>query len=172
VRKNRSAAQGGFTFIELLVVVALVAVLASIAAPSFISAIDKYQLKTAADNLTSDLQFARFEAIRNNQMAYVNFSTGTSWCYGINLGSACDCTTANSCQLKRVSSSDYKNVTLSSASFGGNPALDPKNGLSSLSGAALLQSRLGQQASVTLSLLGMVGICTPAGHALIGYPSC
>jgi len=150
----------------------MVAVLASWAVPSFIEAIDKYQLKTAADNLNSDLQFARFEAIRNNQTAYVNFSTGANWCYGINLGSTCDCTTANSCQLKQVTSSDYKNVTLSSASFGGSPALDPKRGLSSLSGTAQLQSRKGLQANVTLSLLGMVGICTPASQRLIGYPSC
>lgn len=57
----------GFTAIELMVVVALLAILASLAAPSFRNISESYRADAARDNLLNTIQFARTEAIRTGR---------------------------------------------------------------------------------------------------------
>lgn len=56
--------QHGFTAIELMVVVAIVAVLAALAGPSFTPLIERWRVRDAAEGLTSTLYLARSEAIK------------------------------------------------------------------------------------------------------------
>lgn len=58
--------QSGFTLIELMVVVALVAILATLATPSWTQMRVRAALRTAVNDFTSSLQFARSEAVRLN----------------------------------------------------------------------------------------------------------
>jgi type IV fimbrial biogenesis protein FimT len=58
--------RGGFTLIEVIVVVALLGIVAAIAAPSFRSFIGTMNSKSAAFDLISDLTIARSEAIKRN----------------------------------------------------------------------------------------------------------
>ncbi len=64
-RRRRS---DGFTLIEAVVVVALLAIVAAIAAPNFRSFIGTMNSKSAAFDLISDLTVARSEAIKRNQI--------------------------------------------------------------------------------------------------------
>jgi type IV fimbrial biogenesis protein FimT len=54
----------GFTLIELVVTVAIVAILVSLAAPSMRKIIDTQHVRSGADNLQTALLFARSEAIK------------------------------------------------------------------------------------------------------------
>lgn len=54
----------GFTLIELMVVVAIVALLSALAAPSFKQMIQSNTISAAVNGLLSDMRFARSEAIR------------------------------------------------------------------------------------------------------------
>lgn len=56
----------GFTLIEVIVVVTLLAIVAAIAAPSFRSFIGTMNSKSAAFDLINDLTVARSEAIKRN----------------------------------------------------------------------------------------------------------
>ncbi len=56
----------GFTLIELIVSIAILAILLSLAAPAFTSFIASQRLKTAASNLQSFLLTARSEALKRN----------------------------------------------------------------------------------------------------------
>jgi type IV fimbrial biogenesis protein FimT len=59
--------QLGVTLIELCVVMAIVAILYSQAAPAFSAWVQNAQIRTAAESIQSGLQLARSEAIRRNR---------------------------------------------------------------------------------------------------------
>ena len=56
--------QGAFTLIEVLVVIAVVGVLASLAAPSFTPTIERWRVRQAVEDMTSTLYLARSEAVK------------------------------------------------------------------------------------------------------------
>ena len=64
----------GFTIIELVIALAIVALLASIALPSFIGWLQERRLSGATVNLLSDLEQAKMRAIRENVFVAVLFS--------------------------------------------------------------------------------------------------
>lgn len=61
----------GFTLIELMVVVALVAVLQTLAAPALSGMVNSMRLTTAVNSLFSSLLLARSEAIKRNSRVVV-----------------------------------------------------------------------------------------------------
>ena len=70
----------GLTLIELMMAIAVAAILLALAAPSFTQAIAKNRLSTAAGELTGALQLARAEAIRNNRRVVLCRSADASTC--------------------------------------------------------------------------------------------
>lgn len=73
----------GFTIIELLVVVALVAVLAGIAVPSFRTFLVKRTVQAAADALITDLRYARSEAVKRSARVSLCQSLNGTSCAGV-----------------------------------------------------------------------------------------
>jgi len=65
----------GFTMLELIVVVAIVAILASLAMPSFSTMIQNSQIRNAAESIQNGLQLARAEAVRRNTTIGFQFTT-------------------------------------------------------------------------------------------------
>ena len=63
----------GFTLLEMMVAIAILVILTSIAIPNFIAWLPKYRLATAADKLFVLLQQARLRAIRDNANVVLNF---------------------------------------------------------------------------------------------------
>ncbi len=72
--------QGGFSAIELMIVVAIAAILLTIAAPSFSALMANLRLTTAADNLLGTIALARSEAIKRNVPIGVCASNDNSTC--------------------------------------------------------------------------------------------
>ena len=166
----------GFTLIELMVTIVVATILLLVAVPSFNNLVDTNRLMSATSMLYSDLQFARSEAIRNNNQVQLNFNQAAS-CYGMILGTAaCDCTVTstaatNFCGLKRVTSANLGSITV--VSFASPTGFDPVRGmiLSATAGSVTLQSASGKQARVNIGLLGRISLCSPAGTTGV-YPSC
>lgn len=67
----------GFTAIELMVVVAIVAVLTALAGPSFRDLIDGWRVRSAAEEVTNTIYYARSEAIRRGGRVSVRKNCGT-----------------------------------------------------------------------------------------------
>ncbi|MGY0503795.1 GspH/FimT family pseudopilin [Luteimonas sp. e5] len=74
--------QAGFTLVELMVTIAVLAILVGIAMPSFRDTMRSNRLVSATNDLTSALALARTEAIRNTRGAGVCASTAGTACDG------------------------------------------------------------------------------------------
>ena len=61
----------GFTAIELMVVVAILAVLTTLAAPSFHLIIERWRVRQTVEGLQSTLQYARSEAVRRGGGVFI-----------------------------------------------------------------------------------------------------
>jgi len=74
--------QLGFTLLELLITVAISALLITIAAPSFQDYIAKNKVQTEARKLQSDISFARSEAVTGSKYISICASTDGKSCNG------------------------------------------------------------------------------------------
>jgi type IV fimbrial biogenesis protein FimT len=68
---------GGFTLIELMATIGIMAVVMAIAVPSFLSFLPSLRLADAARQIATDLQQVRMKAIAQNTAYQVNFSAST-----------------------------------------------------------------------------------------------
>jgi type IV fimbrial biogenesis protein FimT len=78
--RRPSWAVRGFTLIELMVVLGIVAVIVSFAAPSYETMTRSMRMRNAANDLLSAMAYARSEAIRRNAPVTVCSSTNGTSC--------------------------------------------------------------------------------------------
>jgi type IV fimbrial biogenesis protein FimT len=177
----------GFTLLELMLTVTVLAVLVTLTGPSMQQMLARNRLKTAAQALVEDMQWTRGEAIRRNLDLYLTIDVD-AWCYGISTSKDCDCRltdprsvkactlpTAGLPVLKTISGIDYPGIRISGdgMTFLGRP---PQTSFKSRRGTAqpgglTLESPQGAQLRVILSIVGRVRLCTPS-RSVAGYRSC
>jgi prepilin-type N-terminal cleavage/methylation domain-containing protein len=131
--------QQGLTLFELLVGIAVMALLMVLAAPSFNSMIEMQRLRGTSDQLLTDVQFMRAEAVSRQEVTGISFATNSAMtCYIVHTcGSIdpadcfCDCrgaTEAARCtggqkreiklvQVPRSSNVEVKSVPVSGAAL-------------------------------------------------------
>ncbi|WP_339138769.1 MAG: GspH/FimT family pseudopilin [Candidatus Electrothrix sp. GW3-4] len=73
--KNDIRSQQGFTFAELMIVIAIIGILSAIGIPSFLHSLPEKRLKNAARNLYADLQKVRLLAVKENKNVIITFNT-------------------------------------------------------------------------------------------------
>ncbi len=95
---NQIQASKGFTLIELMVTISVMAILLAIAIPSFNEFRQRAALRGAADQIVSFWGDTRFEALKRNQLVKVGFRTsGANFCLGAETvtdpaaGTTCNC---------------------------------------------------------------------------------
>ncbi|CAH0532721.1 hypothetical protein VST7929_00566 [Vibrio stylophorae] len=164
----------GFTLIELIIAIAVLAVLVAAAAPSFKGQIEARRLLKVADELQWTMTQAKSFAVMQNKLAYVHIlGGGGDWC--VVVGAWDD--PPKSCDNSAISSwpfftSSKKNKRIQ-FSYTGNDliSVDPVRGSFNQGGS--LKVFTGDTSTVSVSYLqnGRVRKCAVGGKAY-GLPSC
>jgi len=147
----------GLTLLELVIVMAVLAVLSALALPSMGARLERQRAIGAAEGLAADLAEARFEAARRGQALFVRSSgQGADWCWAVATQSGCDCRDdLRSCQLHRVRASDHHGVRLVQ---GLDLRVDPGGG-AQLPQSALLETPRGERLRIDVTPMGRPRVC-------------
>jgi type IV fimbrial biogenesis protein FimT len=161
----------GTTLVELMVVLTIVIILTMISIPLFTSFLQNYRLKAETENLFNTLQYARTEAIKRNSNIYLSFTTGDSWCYGMNTNSACNCNIANNCNLGATSFTKPQQLSLSTTGMSGNSLYFESIHAFANSSSSATFSLYGQSNSITINI-GRSGSLQLCSNSISGYSTC
>lgn len=178
----------GFTLIELVVTMVVLAILVMAAQPSLRDFFDRYRLRGAGDALISLIGSARAEAVKTDLDVNISFTgSGTSWCAGANaatpptggaqagVAGTCDCTNTAQCrvagQRSVVSGSNGVAIGTLPTAF----VLDSKLGTIVPLGTRSVRLTSPDNVytmDVRVTALGQARLCTPSGPSMAGVPSC
>jgi type IV fimbrial biogenesis protein FimT len=177
---GHAALQRGVTLVEACIVLAVTAIVASLAAPNMRALIDARRLDGAATQLATDLQFARSETVARNRPLRLSVYPGPSGsCYVIHSGAAGDCRcgadegpaqcTGNASAIKTVTlaSSDRVDLQSNVASM----LFDPVHGTVTPTATLRLRSGDGREVRQIINIVGRVRSCSPQAAAP-GYRAC
>jgi len=152
----------GFSLVELMVVVTVIAVLMALVAPSYQKMIERNRLKEATQGFKSDVQLARMEAIKRSRDTIFHRTAGDDgdWCYGISTV-ACDCEQADDtaidfCDVKRISGASFPVVSLAT---GSTSVFDSRRGTSAQLSSVFTTRHYAAQVAVSVG--GRVVVCNP-----------
>jgi len=171
----------GITFIEILLVLAVLGVIAATAVPSFIDAIARARVKSATENIHGLLQLARTESPVRDANLSVTINSGKS-CVGVASFINCDCTVESgdsACALdvagqsvtQRVAGDELKGVAIAETFPGVSSTFNRLRGTASPSGTITISSG-GRSLEIRLGLAGRIRICSPDSSPMAGYPAC
>jgi prepilin-type N-terminal cleavage/methylation domain-containing protein len=181
----------GFTLIELMVTLTVLAIVMVAAVPSFVDFFDKYRLRGAVDDVVSVISNARAASVKADRDVNIAFGgTTTAWCVGANAAveptsgnpaagaTACDCTDTSKCLVdgQRFAVDVGRHVGIAVNSVATTFDYSSKLGLINPLGnaAATFTSPRGKyDMQVNINALGQANVCTPLGKpAIAGVPSC
>lgn len=149
----------GVTLLELLIGLAILAVLGTLALPSMHGRLARERLSNAAEALAGDLADARFEAARRGAPLHIELTSGTDWCWSVAAAPGCGCRAPQACQLKAVRAPDHPGVRLVS----GRGAMVDAQGVADGPLAATLDSAMNESLRVDLLALGRARVCALHG---------
>lgn len=179
MRNKQTLGQQGFTLIEAMIVVAIIAILLSLAVPSFNDFFEKNRLKRAAEEVYGLVTKARAESVIRDSNMSVAVDTAT-WCLGYAAVAGCDCaeavlTEADACAVpvagtpvrQVVNGTDFSGVTVA----GGGTTFNAVKGTAGAGNVTL--SSGGWDLKIVINNVGRVRICSPdTNPATMGYTVC
>ncbi len=149
---NRACSRSGFSLVELLITLALIAVMATIAVPQFQRYSTNADLKTAAREVMADLFAARQMAVENSVTIYrMTFDVGgNSYVLSRNPPAAWE----NVWLAPKSLASFGNGIRLVSVNFSGGSTVNFQRRGTVSGGNVTLTNRLGSTAAITVNITG------------------
>lgn len=178
---NKVRLNQGVTLIELMVIIALIAISLMIATPSFSGFFAKQKLRGLGGELLFFTKLAKAEAAKKSSETYMVFNgSGTSWCVGLSETNVplCNCKNPSTCTVdsieRVITSTDYTGVSFVSNSFpNGKITISPYKGRSRVGTAtfSITADGVTKDLSLVRSAMGRDKVCSPSDNSL-RYPAC
>lgn len=154
----------GFSLIEMLVALAIVLIVFSMAAPAFQQQLNLAKLSRALDAVNSQFTRAQLFAMQSHQPVHVSLNHTAKWCFHVSL-KPCDCQSPNTCiSVSDIPITDYQEhnqVKVIKSTF--NPTeftrFSPSTGLSTGHAGTLTLQAGTLLGKVILSNMGRTRIC-------------
>ncbi len=146
----------GFSLIELMVAIAIFAILASIAMPPLLRWRTDAKLRGAASNLRGDLELAKVRAIRENSFVAVLFRANGYTIFVDNGASAGDwIEDADERQLRNKQLPAGVNIIMPT-SFTNNQTRFTGRGMAEITGTVVIENIRGNQLQISINRLGRI----------------
>jgi prepilin-type N-terminal cleavage/methylation domain-containing protein len=170
----------GFTLIELMVVVAIAAIITALALPSFNAMIAKNKVKAAAEDIYGLVLQVKTEApIREPSLSINAMPAATPWCIGGAENPGCDCSNTTSCTLPTgtadvlqvVNGNDHPDVTLTEPAVEDGVTFNSTRGETDAPFTVTVTS--GEwELSIEVNAQGRIKLCNPNSNNIPGYEGC
>ena len=186
----RRTRQSGFTLIELVITIIVLAVLAVVSIPNFIELRERNALRGAADNFAAAIGLAKQEAIKRGELVRVEFhAVGDAVCVGAMVvaddgDDGCDCSAAT-CNVSAFPEEPGDTGPLQRVALTGDVVfgddgdgfvIDPRTGtLFDIgdTGGFTLSTAGGYQVRKNVNAMARTRYCVPDGaETLAGVPAC
>lgn len=141
----------GVTLIELMVGVALIAILAALAVPSFNDFRERASLRGAVEQFSSRLAEVRNESVKENAIKTVDFTT-----------------------IALPNDVTRSALSMTSDDGDGTVRVNPRDGMLTADSQAgnVVLSIGNYQLQFSVTPLGRSTVCAPSGHSVPGYKDC
>jgi type IV fimbrial biogenesis protein FimT len=178
-RKSFSGFQRGLSLIEVCITLAVVAILAGTAAPSFIETFQKRTLDGSAGELVTDLYLARSAATSHQDgVRFSMHAVAGGSCLVVHTGAVADCACASDGVAQCTNGASLIKSSFYAASKGvtvtANVAsirFDPTHGMATPAGTLRVTAKDGSAVHHVVNIMGRVRSCSPGG-AMRGYKAC
>jgi type IV fimbrial biogenesis protein FimT len=170
--------QRGLTLVEACATAAVAVVLVGTAIPGFQKQMATRSLEGTANQVVSDIQFLRSEAVARNESARLTFgSVAGGTCYVMHTGHAGDCTCDASgpasciAGAREIKSAFFPAGGVRVQSNVGSMVFAPTHGTVSPAGTIRVTAADGREVQNVVNIMGRVRSCSP-GATIRGYPDC
>ena len=168
---GRTQTEAGFTLIELMISIVVLSVLLTVGVPTMLSAAEKRETISAAEEIYSQLQFARSESVSRSTQIFANIVAGADWAIGISDDPNCDPSdNSPACEVPDVNGGNaithlftaagYNQITLTTTS--NQITFSPQRATATAATIDVASTRnRGYTIRIVVGVLGQISICSP-----------
>lgn len=165
----------GLTLMELMVTLAILSILATLAAPSFTGYLNRKKVEGEGAELFADLQYARSESVSQNAAVRVNFTeTGYTIAAEAGVSAPTSCTPAGTTTPLKAVTLDRGVLTGDNGGSLPNCIIyEPVRGSAPVSASVeVVNSAFAAKLRVATTRGGRAQICSPSGSTIRSYATC
>lgn len=153
----------GLTLLEVVMTLAVLAVLGAIALPGVGAQMERGRLRHAAQTLLGDISEARYQAAQRRESLFITARDREPWCWAVSTAAGCDCGSKQACTVHIVNAADHPGIKLlQPLDLRFSPAGTPDAPASVM--GTTLESPSGDRLRVEVSPQGRPRICAAAGR--------